>query len=290
MRQEAESPSLRSCVVSSRIANMEKDIKFYTSQNKEAWNEVMPKHQAVSKEKLDRLFSSPGYIDITDENFLEALRKVDVRGKDVIHLCCNNGCELFSIKNLGAKRCVGIDISDLAITEAQERAKKCSIDCEFILSDVYDIPQALYDSFDVAVLTAGCVGWIPDLKGFFKIIFQLLRQNGMVMLHEIHPFSDMLPLDNNDTENRLQIIEPYFRDAPVIENGSLDYLGNTNYVAKTQYWFVHTISELISELINSGLTIECFAEYAQDISAVHKEQEKLHAKIPLSYILTARKK
>jgi len=47
---------------------------------------------------------------------------------------------------------------------------------------------------------------------------------------------------------------------------------------------------LISELINSGLTIECFAEYTQDISATHKKQEKLEAKIPLSYILTARKK
>jgi hypothetical protein len=40
---------------------MEKDIKFYTNQNREAWNEVMPKHQSVSKEKLDQLFSNKLY-------------------------------------------------------------------------------------------------------------------------------------------------------------------------------------------------------------------------------------
>lgn len=32
---------------------MKKDIKEYTRKNKEAWNEVMPMHQAVSKERLD---------------------------------------------------------------------------------------------------------------------------------------------------------------------------------------------------------------------------------------------
>jgi hypothetical protein len=37
---------------------MEKDIKDYTKQNRKAWNEVMPKHQAASKERLDQLFAN----------------------------------------------------------------------------------------------------------------------------------------------------------------------------------------------------------------------------------------
>jgi SAM-dependent methyltransferase len=268
---------------------MKKDVKFYTNQNMEAWNEVMPKHQAVSKEKLDQLFSNSGYVDINDRNFLQILEKFGVKGKDVIHLCCNNGCELLSIKNMGAKHCVGIDISDLAITEAQEKTKKCNIDCEFICSDVYDISDKFHNSFDIVVLTAGCVGWIPDLEGFFKIAFSLLRENGIVIIHEIHPFSEMLPFDDSEIENRLQIIEPYFRDEPIIENSSLDYLGKTDYIAKTQYWFVHTISALIMGLVNNGFKIEYFSEHNQDISAGHSKQEKLDAKIPLSYILIGRK-
>ncbi len=268
---------------------MEKDIKFYTNQNREAWNEVMPKHQAAAKEKLDQLFSNPGYVCIEDENFLQVLKKIDVEGKDIIHLCCNNGIELLSLKSMGANRCVGIDICDEAIAEAQERAKKCKTDCEFIRSDVYDISEELYNSFDIVQLTAGCIGWIPDLKEFFKIIFHLLRANGMVLIHEIHPFSEMLPFDNNDIENRLQIIEPYFRDEAIVENCSLDYVGGTDYIAKTQYWFVHTISSLIMALINNGFRIEYFSEHIQDQSAGHKKQEELDAKIPLSYILVGRK-
>jgi len=268
---------------------MKEDIKFYTSQNKEAWNEAVPKHQAVSKEKLDQLFSESGYIDITDEIFLYELKKVNVAGKDIIHLCCNNGWELLSLKNMRANHCVGVDISDPAIIEAQDRAKKCSIDCEFICSDVYELSEKLNDSFDIVVLTAGCVGWIPDIKKFFKIAFRLLRKNGVIIIREIHPFSEMLPFDDNDIENRLQIIEPYFREEPIIENSSLDYIGRTDYAAKTHYWFVHTISSLIMALITNGFVIEHFSEHGNDISAGHKEQEKLEAKIPLSYIIIGRK-
>jgi Methyltransferase domain. len=268
---------------------MNKDIKFYTHQNREAWNEVMPKHQAAAKGKLDQWFSSPGYVCIEDENFLQVLGEIGVEGKDIIHLCCNNGIELLSLKNMGANRCVGIDICDEAIAEAQERAAKCNINCEFIRSDVYDIPEELYHSFDIVQLTAGCIGWIPDLKEFFKIIFHLLRTNGVVLIHEIHPFSEMLPFDHNDIENRLQIIEPYFRDEAIAENSSLDYVGGTDYTAKTQYWFVHTISALIMALINNGLRIKYFSEHTEDRSAGHKKQEELNAKIPLSYILVGEK-
>jgi SAM-dependent methyltransferase len=268
---------------------MKEDVKFYTSQNREAWNEVVPKHQAMSKEKLDQLFSKPGYIDITDEVFLHVLKEYSVVGKDIIHLCCNNGWELLSIKNMGAKHCVGIDISDLAIIEAQDRAKKCKIDCEFICSDVYEISEQLHNSFDVVALTAGCVGWIPDLNGFIKIAFNLLRKDGVIIIREIHPFSEMLPFDNNNIENRLQIIEPYFRDKPIIENSSLDYIGGTDYVGQTQYWFVHTISSLVMALVASGFKIEHFSEHSNDISAGHKKQEELDIKIPLSYTLIGRK-
>jgi len=269
---------------------MEKDIKFYTNQNKEAWNEAVLKHQAVSKEKLDRLFSNLGYIDINDKNLLQILEKIDIKGKDIIHLCCNNGWELMSIKNMGAKHCMGIDISELAITEAQERANNCNIDCDFMCSDVYDIPEKLYNSFDVVLLTAGCIGWIPDLEKFLKIILHLVRDKGIVVIHEIHPFSEMLPFDDDNTiENRLQIIEPYFRDEPVVENTSLDYVGGTNYDAKTRFWFVHTISSLVMALVTNGFTIDYFSEYATDISAVHKRQGELDAKIPLSFTLIGTK-
>ncbi len=102
-------------------------IKDYTNANREAWNEVTPKHQAYAKEKLDELFSRSGYIIQNHEALLNIFKTLPIEGKDLIHLCCNNGSELLSIKNMGANRCVGIDICDEAITEARNRSKLCGI-------------------------------------------------------------------------------------------------------------------------------------------------------------------
>lgn len=265
------------------------NIKDYTTANKEAWNEVMPKHQAAEKDKLDNMFAQRNFIYQKDQNLLTQFEKISLKGKDVAHLCCNNGSELLSIKNMGASRCVGIDICDEAIKEANERATKSNIDCEFICSDVFEIPESLYNSFDIVHITAGCIGWIPDLKLFFKIISKLLRKDGIFLVHEIHPFSEILPFDTVEIDNRLQIIEPYFRTEPIAENSSLDYVGGTQYEAKTQYWFVHTISTIIMSLVENNFKIEEFIESNNDISAGHYKIESLNAEVPLSMIIIAKK-
>ncbi len=269
---------------------MTEDIKKYTEANRDAWNEVASKHQAVTKEDLDNCFSKPGYIIQEDEELLTVFDEINIKGKDIIHLCCNNGSELLSLKNMGAGRCVGIDISDEVTAEANERAQKSNIHCQFIRSDIYDIPEDLYDSFDIVHITAGGIGWLPELKQFYEITAKLLRKDGIILFHEIHPFSETLPFDDMETDNPLQIVEPYFRDEPIEENCSLDYLGKTDYAPKTQYWTVHTVSDLIMGMISSGMTVEHFTEYTRDVSAGHSRQEKMNAKIPLSYILIGRKK
>lgn len=265
------------------------EIKKYTTANKEAWNEVMPKHQKASKDYLDKLFSQKGFIIQSDPDLLNLFSEISVKNKNVIHLCCNNGIELLSIKNMGAAKCVGIDISEIAIEEAKERAEKFSIGCEFLCSDVFDIPQEYYNSFDIVHITSGCLGWIPDINLFFNICRKLLTKGGVFLIHEIHPFSEMLPFDSNPVENRMQIIEPYFRDEPVVENSSLDYIGKTQYEAKTQYWFVHTISALINSLSANGFIVKRFIESEKDLSAGHGEIEKLNAGIPLGMIILAEK-
>jgi len=42
-------------------------------------------------------------------------------------------------------------------------------------------------------------------------------------------------------------------------------------------------------LINNGFRIKYFSEHDRDLSTLHKRQEELDAKIPLSYILIGKK-
>jgi hypothetical protein len=119
----------------------------------------------------------------------------------------------------------------------------------------------------------------------------MLKKNGQVFIHEIHPFSEMLPFDSFTGDDILRIIEPYFKTEPYVDYGDLDYVGGTHYTSENpQYWFIHKISDIQMALIHNKINIEFFAEYEKDISAGHKRIEETGAGIPLSYIMMGRKK
>ena len=265
-------------------------IEKYTEANRKAWNEVMPLHQRAAREKWDRAFLQPGYVCL-DAVEVERLQGMGIQGKDVAHLCCNNGVELLSLKNLGAGTCVGFDISDEAIAEAGARAELCHIPCRFVRSDVYAIGAEWAGRFDVVYVSAGALGWIPDLKGFFGAVATLLRTDGHVFIHEIHPVAEMLPCDGLQDIDPLRINEPYFKAEPYVECAGLDYVGHTEYSSTLpQYWFVHTLSDILMSMIGNGLAVEHFSEYPTDVSAGHQRVERANAGVPLSYILSGRKR
>jgi len=264
-------------------------LKKYTQANREAWNEVMPRHQEAARAKWDDAFLQPGFVCL-DEIEVGLLRKMGIKGKAVAHLCCNNGVELLSLKNLGAGPCVGFDISDAAIQEARERAQGCRIDCQFVRTDVYDISREYENRFEVVYISAGGLGWIPDLKLFFAKAAALLQENGRVFIHETHPFSEMLPFDDDKAADPLRIVDSYFQDEPIVEYGGLDYVGGSKYVSsRPQYWFVHTVSDILMGLVEIGISLEHFSEYEMDVSAGHKRVEAANSGIPLSFILIGRK-
>jgi SAM-dependent methyltransferase len=144
--------------------------------------------------------------------------------------------------------------------------------------------------FDIAYISAGCLGWIPDLNLFFEKAAALLREEGLIFIHEIHPFVEMLPFGDGEGAGSLRIVEPYFKTEPYVEQGGLDYVGGSEYTATTtQYWFMHTLSEILMSLINNRIVVEHFSEYETAISPDHHHIEDTKAGVPLSYILIGRK-
>lgn len=268
---------------------MTPDLKHITESNRQAWNEVMPWHQQAAAAGLDQAFSLPGHV-VIDEEEIRLLNLVGLQGRDVVHLCCNNGSELLSIKNLGAARCLGIDISDAAIHEATQRAFNSHIACQFIRSDIYDLDPGSFEPFDLAYISAGCLTWLPDLDLFFAQAAGLLKPGGHVFIHEIHPFSEMLPYDDQGLPDPLRLVEPYFRSEPFIEQGGLDYLGHAVYPSNTtQFEFVHTLSAILMGLVRNHFQLKHFYEYEKDISAGHNQVASTRAGVPLSYILVGKK-
>ena len=224
-----------------------------------------------------------------DAILTERLLKLGIAGKDIGHLCCNDGCELLSVKNLGAGRCVGFDQSGGFLEQARMFQAAAGIDCEFVETDVHKIDHAYDGSFDIVLITIGVFGWMPNLKRFVAVASRLVRKGGAVCIYEQHPIVNMMePYDIPDDPVRL--VHSYFKETPFEDQVSYAYDGTASWDGPAKYWFVHTLSDIMTALLDEGLVIEVFKEYPHNISsAEYNIYNNQTAQLPQSYMLVARK-
>ncbi len=258
----------------------------YTAANRRAWNETAPIHAEQNFAQLLENFQKPGYSRL-DAIETAILNQINVAGKQVAQLCCNNGRELLSIKNIGAGRCVGFDISDAFIEQGRQLAAVGKIECTLVATDVYAISSAYDDTFDLVYVTIGAMGWLPDLPGFFQLIARLLKPSGQLFIYEMHPMLNMF--EGTDQADPPPLHHSYFRTEPLVDNEGLDYYGFTTYASAPMYWFPHKMADVISLCLQNGLNLVSFQEYDHDISNVFAHFEHFQIKPPLCYTLVAQK-
>lgn len=266
-----------------------KDRNFYTNANRRAWNEAAKVHQKHRGNSLVQDFSTPGHT-ILDETLIATLTKIGLAEKSIAHLCCNNGIELLSALNLGAKAGTGFDISDEAIGEAQSLADVSGLPGEFIRTDIYEIDDRFSEKFDMVWFTIGGLCWLPDLPGAFEIAARLLKPNGHLVIYDLHPFTMMFAvLGEPDYKNPRRIEYSYFATTPYSDKTGIYYICHTEYESPVKYDFPHKLSDIFSDTIHAGFEIVAFDEYTHDISNLfgNLEKDKL---APLCYLLHGRKK
>jgi ubiquinone/menaquinone biosynthesis C-methylase UbiE len=263
----------------------------YTEANRAAWNETAPIHAAQNLEVLLEHFRTPGYSCLTHPFEVERLEKLNLKGKSIAQLCCNNGRELLSVKNLfGAGRCVGFDISDAFLEQARALNAAAKQDVEFVLGSVLEIGAEFSGQFDLVYITIGALGWLPDLDTFMRVISRLLKPGGNVFIYEMHPILDLFDPDQETVaRDPLKIKYSYFKTDPYAESDGLDYYSGKRYKSKMKYWFHHKMSDIIGGLIRHSLIITAFDEFDFDISAVFEHLAQLEPRVPMCYILEARK-
>lgn len=254
--------------------------------NRVAWNQTAEYHRKATWASLVAQMKDPAHLCF-DAATLDALRKVDPAGKDVIQFCCNNGRETISVKRMGARRCLGIDISDNFIAQAHELARLSGTECEFIRADSSALPKGIAGAFDIALITVGVFGWMEDLGRFCQQVASSLKPGGTLLVHEMHPLLDMY---SPNSASETAPVESYFRTEPFVETTGIDYLGKESYKSEPTYWFPHTLGGIVTSLVEAGLEIRELVEKPEDISAVYAYLEQSEVRLPLSYVLFARKK
>ena len=268
-----------------RVSSEER--RGFTRANTEAWDEVAPIHARLNQARLLEEFSSPE-ANTLEKHSLICLKEIGVTGKCVAQLCCNNGRDLLSVKNLGAGRCVGFDASRPFIDQARALAKASRHrDVEFIETDVYDIPSHHSHIYGIVMATIGVLGWMPDLRGFFHVCSGLTRPNGHVFIEETHPV--LMMYEEGEGEASSYPAYSYFRTEPWKETKGLDYYSGIAYDSKPTYSFPHTLSEIMMAAIREGFVLRHFAEFGYDISGFCRDLENAEATPPMGMTMVWQK-
>jgi len=268
---------------------MNKTDQDYIEANQQSWNAAAPHHKASARyQNILEGFKQPGH-SCLDDILTARLLALDVTGKDIAQLCCNDGCEILSVKNLGAARCVGFDQAGAFLEQAHAFRAAAGINCEFVETDVYKIDSSFDASFDVVLITIGVFGWMPNLERFIAVASRLLRKGGVVCIYEQHPIVNMMePYEVPDDPTRL--VHSYFKNTPFEDDVAYAYDGTASWKSPKKYWFVHKVSDIMTAFLDEGLTIEVFKEYPHNISSaefnMYNDQT---AQLPQSYMLIVRK-
>lgn len=263
---------------------IERDI---CEANRKSWNETAAVHERAVLSELLEAVRSPDFctFDAVERRVFD---RIDLVGKSVVQLACNNARELIAIKRAGAARCVGFDISDAFVGQAHRLAAAAQLDIEVVRSSIYDIPPEYGDHFDLAYITIGALGWLPNLPGLFSKVAELLKPGGQLFIYEMHPVLFLYDEETTDPRDP-RISRSYFCDDPLAFSGSSDYFDPQSTIDSPGYWHQHTLGQILSNLLGAGFTLESFEEFPHSITPTHSEFAKQPNQLPMCYALVARK-
>lgn len=234
-------------------------LREMTTANRAAWDASEPLHRDSDSwpALLDQ--ARRGGFTVLDETLTATFEALSPRGKRVVQIGCNNGRELLSAAALGATPALGIDHSAAFLKQAGELAEAAGVDAQFLCADIYALPDDVPRDFDIALITIGVLGWMPDLARLFQVISGLLAPGGRLVIYETHPFLEMFdPHADDPFTPRIS----YFADGPYIDDGAITYDGPTGAKAGVSYWFVHKLGDIVTACIEAGLRVDRLTEHA----------------------------
>lgn len=259
----------------------------YKKVNRESWNNQVTIHFESDFYDVPAFIAGKNSLNPPE---LELLR--DVSGKSILHLQCHFGQDSISLSRMGAK-VTGVDLSDAGIEQARKLNDVCGTDAEFIVSDILELPNHLEGEFDIVFTTYGTIGWLPDINKWAAVINRFLKKGGQFIFAEFHPVVWMFD-DNHDS-----VFYRYFKSDPIVETYSGTYAQKDSDVELKHISWNHGLAEVMTSLMDQGLTIRHFKEYdyspyncfngMQEDAPGQFRISKFGDKVPMMYTLVAEK-
>ena len=263
----------------------------HLEMNRRSWDARTPLHASSAFYDVDGVVAGRSTL-----HPFEPLELGDVTGCSLVHLQCHLGTDTISWARLGAM-VTGLDFSAPAIEEATAIARRCGIDAEFVIADVYDAVQALGRRFDVVYTGLGALCWLKDIAAWAQVVTELLEPGGRLYLLEFHPLLGVL----SDDGPFLDPAYPYFwREEGLVLADNSDYAAGPAVLDDdvTVEW-PHPIADVVTAILGAGLELKQLSEHDVLAFAPWKELEEVpgeatlwrlpagQPQIPLEYSLLA---
>ena len=122
----------------------------------------------------------------------------DFTGKKVLVIGSGSGRGAFAFHALGAD-VTACDLSQKQLDYTATVAKQHGFSMEFIQDDVTSLANIAPNTYDLVYIPNGVMFWINDLSGMYSSIRKVLKNGGLYIMYDMHPF--MHPFDfGNATE------------------------------------------------------------------------------------------
>jgi SAM-dependent methyltransferase len=183
----------------------------------------------------------------------------DLRGRDVVHIQCHIGFDTIVLARRGA-RVTGVDFSRASLDKAEDLARRCGVDVEWVQADAAALPSSLNGRFDMAYATIGAICWIEDIGAWMRCAAATLRPGGRLVIVEIHPLYAMVEAAGEP----LRLDFPYAFDGPRRFDAPGSYAdANASVQATAEIVYAHSLGEVVNAAIAAGLRIDALHEHTE---------------------------
>jgi len=176
-------------------------------------------------------------------------------GATVLHLQCHIGCDSVAMAREGAT-VTSVDFSRTALDRLEVLAEECGVTVATLEADATRLPATLAGQFDYVYASIGVLCWIDDIDAWMAGVERSLRPGGALVLVELHPVVTMV-----ESLDPLVVDFPYAFDGPHVYTGTGTYANRDAPIEWTTVQYAHSIGEVVTAAISSGLRVERLIEH-----------------------------
>ncbi|MGK7887480.1 MAG: class I SAM-dependent methyltransferase [Crocosphaera sp.] len=197
-----------------------------------------PEYEIVAQQ-YQKLQNLPLVLYVDSYSYLKIIG--DLTGKKVLDLGCGDGLYTRKFKEKGAKKVVGVDISEAMITLAKEAENKAPLGIEYLQKDVTSLGKL--DQFDIVtasyLLNHAASG--EELLLMCQTIAKNLKQGGRFVGLNNNIFRDASIYDKSEKYGVLNSIEGDLKEGSLIKvtfkvpNSNETFSVNDYYLSQDTY-------------------------------------------------------